>query len=273
MERHIIRKHNAQQCLLSNSAMNHKIRFNVQKSDYYNFHSDLQNPSKAVNWPLSYMQAPLAEKNPFWLDWLRRMAEIRLLKELSLKPALQSSFDPFKGFIDESNIYVPPFQVEDLVVAGYTGFICEQCLISHPLMLYWHSLSMKIVPTIHTCSNERIKEVRQLKQNKKDIIANLCRELPELMFQLVKEWTKGRPLLISTEIQSESIGLHSFTLVDSRKWAIRAMQNGFSVLSDEELADFMNAANGNTYAYFRMAEPKKTYHMYITAASIIESRC
>ena len=105
------------------------------------------------------------------------MAEIsRLLKELPLKPSSKSSVDPFKGFIEESNIHVPSFRFEDLVVAGYTGFICEKCLISHPLTLYWLRLSMKIIPTIHTCNNERIKEGRQLKQNKKDIMANLSRE-------------------------------------------------------------------------------------------------
>jgi hypothetical protein len=48
---------------------------------------------------------------------------------------------------------LPPFKIEDLKIIGYTAYICEECLVSHPLTLYWHSLSMKPVPTMHTCMN------------------------------------------------------------------------------------------------------------------------
>ena len=73
--------------------------------------------------------------------------------------ASQSSINPFIRFVDKSNMSLPPFKIEDLKIIGYTAYICEECLVAHPLTLYWYNLSMKPVPTMHTCSNERIKEV------------------------------------------------------------------------------------------------------------------
>ena len=55
--------------------------------------------------------------------------------------------------------------------------------------------------------------------------------------------------------------------VDSKNWAFRAIQDRFTVLSDEELADFLNLARCNTYAYFMTGKPNKTYLMCLAASA------
>ena len=190
------------------------------------------------------------------------MAEIsKLLKELVQTPSLQSSINPLVGFANKSTTSLPPYKIEDLEIIGYTAYVCVECLVSHPLTLYWHSPFMKLVPAAHKCNNERIIDVKQQIHNKNDAIAALFDDLPVEMFRVVKEWTRGRPLLKVAEAPSVSQGLQSFKLVDNKKWGIRAIRDGFAVVSDEELADFLNLASYNTYAYFKMEAQNKTYYM------------
>jgi hypothetical protein len=96
--------------------------------------------------------------------------------------------------------------------------------------------------------------------NKKDTIATISNEMPKLMFQVVKRWTKGTPLVMADEIQSSPKVLNGCILVDDKNWAHRAVQNRFTLLSDEDLADFLNLARGNTYG---TANSNKSYYMRI----------
>jgi hypothetical protein len=194
-------------------------------------------------------------ENPSWLKWLRRLAEINsLMRELTPTLASQPSNNSFLRFVDKSNPSLPSFKIEDLKIIGYTAYICEECLLSHPLTLYWNSFSMKPVPTMHLCNNERIIEVQQEIHKKKEVTAALFRELLDVMFLVVKQWTRAKPLLKVAEIPSMLQGLQNFKLIDNTNWGIRAIRNRFTVLSDEELADFLNLAKANTYAYFKMKE-------------------
>ena len=86
------------------------------------------------------------------------------------------------------------------------------------------------------------------------------------MFLVVKQWTRARPLLKVTEIPSILQGLQNFKLIDDKNWGIRAIRNRFTDLSDEELADFLNLAKANTYAYFKMKGRNVVYLMYIGAS-------
>jgi hypothetical protein len=168
--------------------------------------------------------------------------------------------------IEQSNMHLPPFKIEDLEIIGYTAYICNDCLISHPLILYWHSASKKLVPTIHTCNDERKIEVHQGIRSKNEVITNLSDELPDLMCRVVKQWTKGRPLLKATLAPYVSEDLYELNVIDRKKWGIRAIRERFTALSDEELADFLNLAGENTYAYVRTEDQNKTYFMCIEAA-------
>jgi hypothetical protein len=68
---------------------------------------------------------------------------------------------------------------------------------------------------------------------------------------------------VADKIQSNPEVLNDCILVDGKNWAHRAVQNGFTLLSDENLADFLNLARGNTYGIFRTAKSNKSYYMRI----------
>jgi hypothetical protein len=158
---------------------------------------------------------------------------------------------------------VPPFKLEDLEIRGYTAYICEECLVSHPLTLYVHGPSLKLVPAFPKCNGERIVEVQQEIHHKKYVITTLVGELPNLMFRIVRQWTKCRPSLRAVEVPTVSEGLHTFKPVDKKEWAMRAVRDELTFLSEGELVDFLNLAGHNTYACFKMKEQNKTYCMYI----------
>jgi hypothetical protein len=245
--------------------MNHQIRYKAQKSNYNNSYLDRLNSFSGVDWPIQDALT-FEQENPLWLKWLRRLAELSsLLKELRPTQASQPSISPSLKFVDKSNTSLPPLKIEDLKIIGYTAYICEECLVFHPLTLYWNCLSMKPVPAVHTCNNERIIEVQQKIHNKKEVIAALFDELRDVMSLVVKQWTRARPLLRVVEIPSILQGLQNFRLIDNKNWAIRAIRNRYTVLSAEELADFLNFAKANTYAYFKMKGRNTAYFMYIAA--------
>jgi hypothetical protein len=125
---------------------------------------------------------------------------------------------------------------------------------------------MKAVPTMHICNNERIIEVQQEIHKKIEVTSALFGELLDVMFLVVKQWTRARPVLKVAEIPSMLQGLQKFKLIDNTNWGIRAIRNRFTVLSDEELADFLNLAKANTYAYFKMKGQHTAYYMYIGAS-------
>jgi hypothetical protein len=267
MERHIIRKHNAPQGFLPifpNIFKGRQVRFNVQRSDYHHPFSDLQDSNKAFSWPFSSVQEASEPNYPSWLERLRRFAEIsKLITEVTQNRVLQSAVNPLKTSVNKTMAQEPQFRNEDLVVVGYTAFICSECLICHPLTLYWHKSSKVVIPTNHKCDTETLVEVQRQKGNKKDVIATVSNELPKLMFQVVTRWTNGTPLVQADEIKSIPEVLHCCILVDSKNWALRAVQYGSTLLSDEELANFLNLAKGNTYGIFRTAKSNKTYYMRI----------
>jgi hypothetical protein len=200
-------------------------------------------------------------KDPLWLQVLRMFAEMkRLFNELSLASASQPFINSHKVGIDRCVIRPPQDKLNDLEIIGYAAYICKQCLISLPLTVYWDNLKKVMRFAIHKCNDERVIEVRQTIRNKDDIIATLPDELPDLMFQVVKKWTKDAPLLQAAEISPATEGPRSFISIDKKEWAIRAIQNTSTALADEELANFLSLARYNTYACFRMAETNKTYH-------------
>jgi hypothetical protein len=214
--------------------------------------------------PFSFVQEASEPKCPSWLEWLRRFAEIsKLTTEMAQNRVLQSAFNPLKGFVNKTMTQEPQFKYEDAVIVGYTAFICQKCLIFHPLTLYWHNSSLVIMPTNHGCDTETLVEVQRQKRNKKDVIATISNEIPNLMSQVVRRWTNGTPVVQADEIKFISEILHCCTLVDGKNWALRALQYGFTVLSDEELTDFLNLAMGNTYGIFRTEKSNKSYFMRI----------
>jgi hypothetical protein len=151
MERHIIRKHNTSQgpsLVFSNTSKSRQVKFNVQRSGYHHPFPDLEDINKASSWPIPSVQEPSEPKCPSWVQRFRQFAEIsKLTKEITQNQVLQSAINPLKTSVNKITTQEPQFRYEDLVVVGYTAFICSKCLIFHPLTLYWHKSSMVVIPT------------------------------------------------------------------------------------------------------------------------------
>lgn len=182
MGRHIVRKHITPQIFLPifpKSSVGRQVRFNFQKSNYHHPPFDLLDSSKSFNWPFSFVQDATEPKCPSWLERLRRLAEIsKLTAEIAHNRIIQFPINPFTASANENLTQEPQFKFEDLRIVGYTAFICQKCLIFHPLTLYWHNSSMKVIPTNHECDTNTVVEVQRQKRNKMDIIETVSMRCP-----------------------------------------------------------------------------------------------
>jgi hypothetical protein len=69
-------------------------------------------------------------------------------------------------------------QVDNLVV-GYQGYVCKDCLIIHPLTIYFGRQG-QLVTTCHECIPQRLQDVHDI-VDKKDKISEVYAKLPEEM--------------------------------------------------------------------------------------------
>lgn len=290
MERHIKRIHTSdpESLFFPSHDMNYEIsKFKSHNPNYYSSRSTFHNTSNIFSRLPSLLQdrlayqknnPPLQHKNPLdaRLEILRKAVEFkRLTEELSFTSIRQRYYIPSNECVNQANtsrsFQLPSF--EDLEVVGYKGYVCKECLIAHPLAIYRHEYlpAIKPIPTGHTCDNQRMLEIQQLNDNKEAVIADLyTNELPKLMLGVVRKWTKGQTRLTAIEASSPFDGCHEFTISHEKQWAIRAVRDGFTVLTDEELADFMNTVRDSTYAYLKILDDEmnknsgKLYFMNIS---------
>ncbi len=148
--------------------------------------------------------------------------------------------------------------MEDLEIIGYEGYVCKECLTTHPLAIYRHKYQKdRIIRTKHGCNNRRKLEIQweQQKNNETSILINLyINELPNSMLRFVREWTKGQTLLAATEISTQPDSCHKTIICIEKQWANRAITDGCTVLTDDELADFINTVKDCTGAYFKVQD-------------------
>ena len=154
---------------------------------------------------------------------------------------------------------------------GYRGYVCKECLTAHPLAIYRHKHQKeKIIHTKHDCDIRRRLEIQGGQQRDKEtsILTNLyINELPKLMLRFVGEWTKGQTLLAAAELSASPEGCREIKISTEKQWANRAIRYGCTVLTDDELTDFINTATDCTGAYFRLRDnemnkdPGKLFYM------------
>jgi hypothetical protein len=290
MGRHMKRKHplDPQSLFFPFQDMNYGVsRFKAHKSNYYSPHSNFHNTSNIFSRPSSFLEDNLAyeknnpslhRRNPLdtSLEILRKIVEFkRLTVELSFTSIQQPYSTPSNGFAyqaDKGHSSQPLFEIEDWEEIGYKGYICKECLIIHPLPIYGHKFrpAVKPIQATHKCNNERLLEIQRQKENKEAVVANLyMKQLPELMLRVVREWTKDQTVLMAAEVPSPFDGCQEIIISDEKQWTIRAIRDGFTVLTDDELVDFINTVKDGTFACFKMAENKvnrnsgKVFFMFI----------
>jgi hypothetical protein len=277
MGRHIKRKHRSDLRSISFAfqGMNRVSKFSKfrsHNSNYYSSYSNFRNPSVIFSRSSFLDDGSIYEQNdaeryanrdPFdsWLEKLRKSEVKRLTEELSLKPMHRPYLFPYKGAICQPNMadnFQPQLRIEDLEVIGYTGYICKECLLAHPLAIYRHKYrSGAIIGTQHRCNEQRILQILQglQKGDKESLLANLyMNELPEMMLKFVRGWTKDRILLMAAEVPSTSEGCSEFIISNDMQWAIRAIRDQSTVLAVRELADFLKIVKNSTGAYFRLRD-------------------
>jgi hypothetical protein len=200
------------------------------------------------------------------LEFLRKFAEFKQLKEEISSMPRRESYSSFNGLSLCFNGYPTseagkPFsfplepKFENLDVIGYNGYVCQNCLIAHPLRIYKDRYNSVLYPiqTGHSCNMERLVEVQQHKVEKENVLLDLYRkELPLVMFTAIREWTTNQTRLIAVEVSGIVDGCKLVTVSNLKPWVSRATRERVTLLTDEELKDFISVVKDRTYAYFKI---------------------
>jgi hypothetical protein len=140
-------------------------------------------------------------------------------------------------------------------VVGYLGHVCENCLVIEPLPMYLTSLGL--VQTRHECSPQRLQDINNI-LDKQEEISELYANLPEVMKKVVSRWSNNQNYVFAVEVRKEEISNHNITDLDitatlsKNSWASRAIKDNQTMLTDEELSDFLRRCSYNTFSYFKV---------------------
>jgi hypothetical protein len=192
---------------------------------------------------------------------LRRMVEIKsLLSQLStIHPTMPSTtFNSGECKNDQSEH--PRFEddVDDYSeIVGFRGHVCEKCSIINIDTIFRHNDGeSRQIETKHTCDSKRLSDAR-VEPDKNKIINDLYEKLPEIMKKKVNSWTENCPYLVAREM-SPNIALNNcfeINPTDDSHWAVRAIKDKQTILTDEELSDFLCKVRDSTYAAFKVIAP------------------
>jgi hypothetical protein len=223
-------------------------RFNSHTSHHYRPHSNFH--------------APQLDKNPLdrSLEILRKIAEIKTLKEEISSMPSRESYHRFNGCSSDANrtfdFLLQP-KIEDLEVIGYIGYVCQYCLIAYPLRIYKDKFNRALNPiqTRHSCNMESLVEIQHHKEDKEKVLIDLYRnQLPSVMLKAVREWTGNQTSLKAVEVSMPLDGCDIITVSNLKQWVMRAIRDRVTLLTDEELKDFISTVKDRTYAYFRIQD-------------------
>ena len=98
------------------------------------------------------------------------------------------------------------------------------------------------------------------------------------MKKVVNSWTNNESYIFAVEVQKEQISNHNIidldiTTTDKNSWAARAIKYKQTMLTDEELSDFLRRCNYNTLSYFKVRLLFQTQglpHYYMIGIAPIE---
>jgi hypothetical protein len=287
MERHIRRNHPLdikQSIFHSQNILSKTPILKTQNHSLYNFTDSfdfrpiyLPNYNSNNNNSLPNAQASTAPigwsgKLDMILDTLRKTVEFkRLTEELSFTSMRgYSAGQSHNQLFPQSTLprSCPLPNLEDLEIIGYIGYICCICLTAHPLAIYRHKYlpGGKAVQTVHVCNTERMTKLKQEQQRRRQeidrgtTVSNLYTdELPKSMLQAAKEWTDGCALLMTCKISvfPDEV-LQDFMLFNNKqRWAARAVKDGFTILTDKELSDFIYTVRKSTFVVGKLEQEEK----------------
>jgi hypothetical protein len=178
----------------------------------------------------------------------------RQLARLHFNPAIRTK----QNVANNNNPWSIPLWPE---VVGYLGYVCKDCRVIDPLPMYLTSLGL--IQKRHECSPQRLPDVDNILDKQKQI-SELYANLPEVMKKVVKSWTNNQNYIFAVEVRKEEISNHNvvdleiITTTDKNNWAARAIKYNQTMLTEEELMDFLRRCNYNTFSYFKF--PRLFHH-------------
>ena len=286
MERHIRRNHSLdikQSIFHSQNILSKTPSLKTQNHSRYNFTDSFDfRPIYLPNYNSNNNSLPNAQASTAPIGWSGKLDMIldTLRKTLEFKRLTEElSFTSMRGYsasqshnrlFPQSTLgrSCPLPHLEDLEIIGYIGYICGICLTAHPLAIYRHKYlpGEKAVQTVHVCNTERITKLKQEQQRRRQeidrgtTVSNLYTdELPKSMLQAAKEWTDGCALLMTCEISvfPDEV-LQDFMLFSNKqRWAARAVKDGFTILTDKELSDFIYTVRKCTFVVGKLEQEEK----------------
>jgi hypothetical protein len=104
-------------------------------------------------------------------------------------------------------------------------------------------------------------EVLHSKVDKENGLFDLYRnQLPLVMLSAVREWTANQTRLNAVEVSVTVEGCNLITVSNLKRWITRAIRERLTLLTDEELKDFISIVKDRTYAYFRIQDDEIKQH-------------
>jgi hypothetical protein len=214
-------------------------------------------------------QAHQLDTNPIdrSLEILHKIAEIKRLKEEITSVPNPESYRRFNGLhygfngfssseVNKLFDFLRQPKIEDLEVIGYSGYVCQNCLTAYPLRIYKDKSNpvRNPIPTMHCCNKEILKEIHDHNVDKEYVLSDLHRnQLPLVMLGAVRDWTANKARLKAVEV-SMTIDRGDLITDSNPKCVNRAIREGITYLTDEELEDFMSTVKDRTYACFKIQD-------------------
>ena len=148
-----------------------------------------------------------------------------------------------------------PVQSKNHVTPAFKAIVCDQCLTIKALTPDIYKQILNPEKSRDFCSPERLLRAQQLTEHEKtEQLVELHKILPESMMSKVKQWTNDKPYLLAgkypypLENWSAELTVNRF----ENKWYIRAVIDGRTTLTDEELLDFLHKSKGSTCANMKI---------------------
>ena len=216
----------------------------------------------------SNSQAHQLDKNPInrTLEILRKIAEIKRLKEEIPFMPNQESYHGFNGLhhgfngfssseADKRFDFLRQPKIEDLEVIGYNGYVCKNCLTAYPLRIYKDKFNhaSNLILTMHCCNLEIPKKIRDHNVDTEYVLSDLRRnQLPLVMLRAIREWTANKARLKAVDVSMTVDRGDLITDSNSIQCVSRAIREGVTHITDEELEDFMSVVKDRTYACLKI---------------------
>jgi hypothetical protein len=149
----------------------------------------------------------------------------------------------------------PPIQSKNLVTPAFKAIVCDQCVTIKALTPDTYKQTLNLERPEDLCSPERLRRAQQLTpQERAEQVVELHKILPEAMMAKVKEWTANKPYLLAAQYPHplEDCPAELTATRMENKWYLRALIDGVTMLSDEELFDFLKKSKGSTCVYIKV---------------------